>query len=424
MSLPAVGYVIRMFPQTSETFIANEILHLERLGLPLRIYSYRRPRETVAHECVRLISTPVQYLPDPLYRHPWQLLRGHRALRRLEPALYRRTARFALAQALKERRPDTLRRFLQAGHLAYLIKNSEVGHLHAHFAHRTTQVAMLACMLTGVPFSFTAHAKDIYSAAPRDLRQKINAARFVVTCTRANQEHLRQLVEPDQRPKITLAYHGVDLSKFTPAAGEPTTEPPLILSVGRLVEKKGFPYLLEACRILKANGRAFRCLIVGEGPERRALGKMVRNLDLTDVVSLPGSCSQEDLVAIYRRATLFALPCTVLANGDRDGIPNVLLEAMAMGLPVVSSPISGIPEVVQSGYNGLLPAERDSTALASALELLLQDAALRQRLGSNARSTVARDFDARANAQRIAELFQAGALDEPRKSQTFVVGTR
>jgi glycosyltransferase involved in cell wall biosynthesis len=314
-----------------------------------------------------------------------------------------------LGYTLRERNPDTWRRFLHAGYLAQQARQAGVERLHAHFAHGATRVAMLASMLTGLRFSFTAHARDIYTANRVLLREKIEGAEYVVTCTRANQEYLQELVEPGQRGKIILGYHGVDVEKFTPAAPGGGEDAPLILSVGRLVAKKGFPDLLSACGILRRKGYDFRCLLVGDGPERPALEAMVRTLDLGGVVGMPGSHSQEELLELYRRATIFALPCRILENGDRDGIPNVLLEAMAVGVPVVSSTVSGIGELVRNGENGLLVRERDERALAAAIESLVQDAALRARLSRNARATVAAKFDAAVNSQRLARLFLNGS---------------
>lgn len=411
MEAPAVGYVLRMFPQASETFVANEVLELERLGLSIRIYSYRRPRETVRHDVVRRIQSPVSYLPDPLWRHPLALLRAHRALHRRDPSRYRTVLRYAFRSFLRERDLDVWRRFTQAGELAMLIAGDGVTRLHAHFAHGATHVTMLTAMFLDLPFGFSGHARDIYTAKRSLLREKIAAARYVVTCTEANRVYLREVIDADQRDKVLLAYHGVNLAKFAPAQDATSAALPIVLSVGRLVEKKGFPHLLRACRALLDRGYAFRCLIIGEGPERRRLEAHVRSLGLEGVVSLPGARTQEELIQEYRRATVLALPCRVLANGDRDGIPNVLVEAMALGLPVVSTAVSGIPELIESGENGLLVPEADDAALASAIELLLQDGALRARLARAARATVEQRFDSAATARPLAKLLRAGQVE-------------
>jgi glycosyltransferase involved in cell wall biosynthesis len=321
--------------------------------------------------------------------------------------------RAALARALAARSVDPVRRFAQAVCLSAVLPGSGVRHLHAHFAHGPTEVAMLASELSRLRFSFTAHARDIYTARPTELRAKVLAAAFVVTCTRANQEHLRELAGPAAHGKIHLVYHGTDVRKFSPGEAAARGGPPLLLSVGRLVSKKGFASLLEACATLRQRGHAFRCTILGEGPERERLAALAHRLGLDEIVEMPGSRSQEQVLEWYRRATAFALPCKILANGDRDGIPNVLVEAMGVGLPVVSTAISGIPELVDDGTNGLLVAPGRSAELAAALERLLRDAALRTRLGANARRTIVERFDSAANAASLAELVLAHADPRP-----------
>ena len=413
MTGSALGYVLRMFPQLSETFIANEILELQRQGVPVRIFSYRLPSAVVSHECVRSIREPVEYLPDPIHRNLGKLLGAAPSVFRRDPARYARTVRYVAGYTLRERNADTWRRLLQAVYLARRVREADLQHLHAHFAHGATRVTMLASMLTGVPFSFSAHARDVYLTAPHVLRERMEAASFVVTCTRANQDYLRGLVCPESRAKILLGYHGIDVAKFRPRPEPTSSESPLILSVGRLVRKKGFTDLLRACDLLKRRGVGFRCLIVGDGPERERLEAMIAELSLEDRVSLPGSCDQEGVLQAYHRATVFALPCRVLENGDRDGIPNVLLEAMAVELPIVSSAISGIPELINDERNGLLVSERDPVALAAALDRLIQDADLRARLGSRARATVVRHFDRGANVRKLSDLFRREGVDLP-----------
>jgi glycosyltransferase involved in cell wall biosynthesis len=416
MDMPPVAYVIRMFPQLSETFIANEIRALEEAGLAIEIFSYRRPTSVVSHECVQSVRAPITYLPDPLYRHPWALLLANRGVHRLEPVRYRRTLKYLAGDSFDAHEPYTWRRFLHAVALAYSLKHSRATHVHAHMAHSATRVAMLASMLTGLPFSFTAHARDLYTADPAVLVKKVAAAEFVLTCTRAAQVYLRGLVPPDQRHKVKLAYHGIDLRKFTPRQKPPAAEVPLILSVGRLVEKKGFDCLLRACRILKDGGADFRCQIVGDGPQKSELGSLVAELRLGDVVAITPGRTQEKLLEDYFAATVFALPCQVLDNGDRDGIPNVVVEAMAVGIPVVSTAVSGVPEVIRNGHSGLLVEERNPVTLAAALRRLLASDALRAQLVQNAHQTVSREFDSWANGRRLAALFHARAAYAPGKA--------
>jgi glycosyltransferase involved in cell wall biosynthesis len=266
---------------------------------------------------------------------------------------------------------------------------------------------MLASMLTGVPFSFSAHARDIYNnASPQLLREKIARAELITTCTRANAEYLGALAPPLPQDKIVVAYHGVNIEKF--AYAQPADSPgviPTILTAARLVEKKGLDDLLRACALLRGKGVSFRCIVIGEGPERRRLELQRRALGLDGVVDLPGACVQEELVARYRAATVFVLPCKVLPNGDRDGIPNVIAEAMASGVPVVSTKVSGVPELIESGTSGLLVPPGNTTELSSAIELLLRDADLRARLARNARARVEADFDSVACARALAARF-------------------
>jgi glycosyltransferase involved in cell wall biosynthesis len=267
---------------------------------------------------------------------------------------------------------------------------------------------MFTSRLCGVPFSFTAHAKDIYVRAlnPGDLLQtKMRRAKFVVTCVEANQKLLAALGV--KGTPIYNIYHGLDARQFAPRAGaaeEPAT--PVLLSVGRLVEKKGFPVLIEACRLLKDKGYQFQCQIIGApGPCAEQVASLIRELRLEETIRLRPSVTQEELREVYRQATLFALPCQIAGNEDRDGIPNVLVEAMASGLPVVSTNISGIPELIESGVNGLLAPQKDARALADAIAELLDAPALRRKLGAAAREKVCRMFDAESNILALHRLF-------------------
>jgi colanic acid/amylovoran biosynthesis glycosyltransferase len=405
MSAKAVGYVIRMFPQTSETFIANEILELERQGAQVRIFSYRRQRSQVRHECVRLIQAPLTYLPDPVYRHLGRIVRAHRELLRRNPARYRMTARYVLSHTLSDRNPDTWRRFLQAGYLARLLLDGDVGHLHAHFAHGATRVAELASMLTGIPFSFTAHARDVYSDDVDFalLREKAERARFAVTVSNYNREFLSERLG-HLKSHIRTIYNGVDLDKFVPDP-DVKREAGYILAVGRLVEKKGFRHLIDACAILRDRGHRFRCDIVGGGELRDELAARIGAHRLGDVVSLVGTRSQEEILPFYRRANLVVMSAVLAGDGNRDALPTVLLEAMACGTPVVASRLTGIPEIVDDGKNGLLIEPGNAKLLSEALERLLLQPELCLRFGLAARAKAERCFDLHRNVGRLHNLF-------------------
>jgi glycosyltransferase involved in cell wall biosynthesis len=432
---PAVGrtvaYVMNAFPRLSETFIAHEIHQLERLGQPLRLFAVKREPEPHVHAVVGAIRAPLQHLPEvsslsgtPLLPWLWRNLpayaRDHATLLRRRPLAWLATAGTALGLAWAHRpregrglprlRKVTIKEFLQAGHIAaQVLARPEVGHLHGHFCHGVATITWFASRLSGLPFSFTAHAKDIYQAElnpGRLLERKLGAARFVATCTCANAEVLQQRhPRPDE---VHTIYHGLDTDWFSPAPAAASTEPPLILAVGRFVEKKGFDQLVAACALLQQAGVAFRCLIVGEnGPARPAIEGLVQSLGLAEQVSLQGAVTQDQLRDIYRGAQIFALPCQVMEDGDRDGFPNVLAEAMAMGVPIVSTRISGIPEMVDDGVHGLLVPPRDAAALAASLQKLLTDPALHGRLAQAARARICERFDSRRTTVALRDLFAA-----------------
>jgi glycosyltransferase involved in cell wall biosynthesis len=303
--------------------------------------------------------------------------------------------------------------FLRAGAIAdSVLEAGNIRHLHAHFCHGATTMAMFAGMLSDLPFSFTAHAKDIYlpKLNPGDLLQlKLRRAKFVVTCTEANQHHLQEI--SSQSGPIHTIYHGVDTARFAPSIDRPAPAIPTILSVGRFVEKKGFPFLIEACRIIRDHGVPFRCRIVGEPDEQTDLVQnLIRRYDLEQEVSIGPGMAQEELRTIYQEATVFVLPCHIVENGDRDGIPNVLAEAMASGIPVISTSVSGIPEIIEDRRNGLLVAPRDSVSLAKAIEELLVDSDFRNSLAQAGRETMCCIFDSSKTTRTLFELFQTGEV--------------
>jgi glycosyltransferase involved in cell wall biosynthesis len=293
--------------------------------------------------------------------------------------------------------------------------------LHAHFANLPASVAELVHRLSGISFSFTAHAKDIYLSSHRELSRKMRAAKFVLTCTGYNKKYL-EAIGSGSTP-IYLAYHGVDLSRFQAIEPARREGAPQLLSVGRFCEKKGFPYLIRACHILKERGWRFSCAIVGWGPLREQLEKLIAELNLASQVSLLAEMTHDRLVAMYQAADVFVLPSILAQDGDRDGIPNVLIEAMAMRLPVVSTAVSGIPELVDHMQNGLLVPEKDATVLASAVEILLSSPELRARLGENGRSKVLRRFTLEPNVRVIQDLLlaAAGMPREIRREQSPMV---
>ncbi len=429
-----VAYVLKGYPRLSEVFITSEVYRVERLGVPLRLYVLKAVDEEVHHDVVRRVQTVPEYLLQPasLTRAPLRRwLAGNLGLFR--PALLRtarrhpgglaRAAGRALAQAVRSRRSTWaaprklyLLELLRAVDLAdRLDRAGDVARLHAHFAHGTTTVTWLASTITGVPFSFTGHAKDIYTEELNPaglLRRKMDAATLVVTCTEANRRHLESL---GSATPVHVVYHGLN-ADFEPlvAAAARRTAPPQVrlLAVGRLVRKKGLDTFVDACALLHARGLDVEAVIAGEpGDHEPEVRARVAAAGLEDRVAFLGPLTQDALFAEYQQASLFALPCRVLEDGDRDGIPNVLMEAMACGVPVVTTGVSGITELVTDGENGLLVEPDRPADLADAMHRMLKDPGLAQQLADRGRVTVAERFDAAVTAGRMASLL-TGAGEE------------
>jgi glycosyltransferase involved in cell wall biosynthesis len=400
-----LGMVLKGYPRISESFVSSEILLLEGLGLDIEIYSLRQPRETFTHENIKCIRAPVTYLPEYVLPHWRTLLASNTQLARRLGAHYGRCLGRALSRALERRKMATVRHFLQAGHLtATRLLDGPVAHLHAHFCHTPTSVALFAAELTGLPFSFTAHAKDIYTSEPEQLRRKIRRARFVVTCTLYNSRYLEKLA--DGGTPIHTIYHGIDVDFFGFAPPAPAALPFRILSVGRLVAKKGYDDLLLALKILDDAGVDFAFTHIGSGELDGQVRRLVRALALERRVRLLGTQPHEEVIEHYRQAHCFVLASKVAANGDRDGIPNVLVEAMAVGLPVVSTRVSAIPELVEDGVSGTLVEAASPVSMARAIMDLLAHPAKIQEQTRRARMRVEQDFNSRRCVLRLQELLQ------------------
>ncbi|MCZ6725864.1 MAG: glycosyltransferase [Acidobacteria bacterium] len=432
MGRPRIGYLVKSFPVVSETFILNEVRAMALHGVPLVILALKPPPRTVVHRAATEIESTVRLAPwySPL---GWPaLVLDHLRLWQSDRKAYRRVFDREVGRYVGSwtRQPSThrwqlvrkrLRRFAWAGWVARRTRQLGIRHLHAHYAGEPLRVAHLVKRLVGVPYSFTAHAKDLYLAPESRLRRRLGTASFAVGCHRHGVETMRRLLPERDRGKVRFIRHGIDLDLFTPPEreepGEETAEP-VILAVGRLTAKKGFDDLIDACRMLARRGVPFHLDILGDGSSRAELEAQVRHLDLTDRVTFHGFVAQESLPEWYHRAAVFAAPSKELADGNRDGIPNVLLEAMASKLPLVASVAAGIPEVVEHEVSGLLTVPGEPAPLATALARLLEDRQLARRLGRQALRQVD-DLDFRRTNEPLArELGRAlerpvdAALDE------------
>ena len=351
---PVLVMVLKGYPRISETFIANEILRLEELGFTVRIASMRQPREDFHHRVVGRIRAEVVYLPERILPRLPALLYENLRAALAAPRGYGLALRRTLVHLGQTRRLATLKHLLQAGFLVRrVLRPGETVHLHAHFAHSPTSVALCAGLIAGLPVSFTGHAKDVWTQDPARLSEKIGQAAFVVTCTEANRRYLSGLA-PNGTPVFGL-YHGIDLDLFR--SQPPRTAAPVppyrILTVARLTAKKGLDTVLAALAVLAGQGIDWTWDLVGEGEERQALADRARRLGLAGRVRLHGALPHERVLDFYRQADVFALGCRILGNGDRDGVPNVLVEAMAMGLPVAVTAVAALPELAVDGCTAL-----------------------------------------------------------------------
>lgn len=402
-----LAYVTKMFPRVSETFILREILALRRAGVPVRIYSLLAPTrdERVQPEAEALIPEVI-VLPEPSAAMLGPCLRELGSALRARPAATLRE----LARTLLSPSRASWRRLARALALAARLRADAAAHVHAAWAHTPASVTRVACALTGIPWSMGAHAKDIHLSSPKSLRRKLAAVRFTTVCSRSNQALLQQLgaVGPAglPGPVVDLHYHGVDTDYFVPAArphlGVAGREVPMVLAVGRLVPKKGFDVLLEAAARLRDRGLHFRLDIVGAGPLRQELMAQAERLGLADRVAFRGMQILDEVRAAYGEARCVVLPSRVAADGDRDGIPNTLAEAMAMGVPVISTAQPAIAELVRNEETGLLVPPDDAEALADALMRVLGDAVFARGLGRAGEQWVRDHFAAAEWGARIA----------------------
>ena len=411
-----LGYILRSYPRLSQTFVLNEILALEAIGVSIQIFALINPHEAVVQSQVSQVQAPVNYLDDAIKPRPFRtMLKENIVVAGRYFREYIGSLSYIAANRGIDRGYTASTRwecFLQAISFIYQSIRIEertgkkLDHLHAHFAHDPTLVAYLVHRIMGISFSFTAHARDLYQVPEKVLAERIRRARVVVTCCRVNLDYLNRIV-PSESAKFFLVYHGVNLKDFHPqpeSVTSPASGYPIILSVGRLVEKKGFQDLLQALLIVKNRGERFRCQIYGDGPLCLQLKTWIKEHGMVDDIVLHGDRAQQELISVYQNSSLFILTPIQTEDGDRDGIPNVLLEAMAVGLPVITTAVAGIPELVEHSKNGFLYQPHDVEGIASGIIELLRDEAKGRELGQAAAQKVAEQFDIVQAANRLKAL--------------------
>jgi len=403
---PTLCFVLKGYPRISETFISNEILLLESLGFHIHIISMRHPREAFTHASIKNIKAKVDYLPSTIIAHLLPLGYHNLMLALKRPKVYFMAVRKAAIRWMRTRKTATLKHLLQAGYLVNkCLPGKNIIHFQAHFAHSPTSVALFSSLLSGIPFSFFAHAKDIYTSDPRQLKEKIDMARFVVTCTQYNQKYLTRLANGSTTP-ISCVYHGINLDYFSQSISKTFCEPPYkLLTVARITEKKGLETVYRALSILKDRGVQFSHTLIGEGDDRDKVVELIKALKLEDVTTLCGTLTHEEVIKYYADSDLFVLGCQIADNGDRDGIPNVMAESMAMNLPVVATNVSGIPEFLEDKISGMMVPQKDTVAMADAMETILTDEDLRKTVTLEARNRIIKYFNNQLLIHDLAQIY-------------------
>jgi glycosyltransferase involved in cell wall biosynthesis/peptidoglycan/xylan/chitin deacetylase (PgdA/CDA1 family) len=400
-----VAYVMSRFPKLTETFILYEILELYNQGVQVEVYPLLRQRETVTHQAAERLLPQIHFRP---FLSISVLMANLHFIRR-RPLAYIKAWFEVLWGTLGSARffAGAVIYFPKVVRFAYEMSQSGVQHIHAHFANHPALAALIIHRLTGIPYSFTAHGSDIHRDTTM-LARKVAAAEYVISISKYNKELIVEECGEQLRNKIHVIHCGVDPNVFAPCQ-TPTDRPLQIICVGSLVEVKGHKYLIEACRILKSRGIDFLCHMVGNGPLRAALEKQIKEAGLNDRINMHGALPRMEVASRMAGSDVMALTSALARDGQREGIPVVLMEAMASGLPVVASRLSGIPELVESGKTGFLVPPGDPVAIAEALETLARDKQLRIRMGRAGREKALREFNLRQSATRLLAYFRNGA---------------
>lgn len=407
-AMKKIVVLLKGYPRLSETFIAQELLGLERAGFELELVAMRRPTDRKRHPIHDEIRAPVWYLPEYLHEEPLRVLKALAKARQL-PGFSA-----ALRAFWKDLKRDVSRnRFRRFGQAAVLVAEwpKDAGWLHVHFIHTPASVARYAAMMSGLSWTVSAHAKDIWTSPDWELEEKLTDADWAVTCTRVGFDQLTKLSRG--RNNVHLSYHGLDLDRFPhfngerpPRDGSDPADPIRLLSVGRAVKKKGYDTLLQALAGLPEE-LAWHFTHIGGGEELQRLKQLAETLGISRRITWKGALDQKDVLQHYRDSDLFALACRITSDGDRDGLPNVMVEAASQSLAVVSTTVSGITELFTTEENSLLVAPEQPEALGAALERMIRDPDLRHKLAAGAEERVRRDFDHHNSIRDLDRLFKA-----------------
>lgn len=412
-SLRRTAIFLKGYPRLSETFIAQEILNLQKAGLDLQLVSLRHPTDKKRHPVHDEITAPLLYLPEYVHKEPMRCLKAWHRARKLPG--YKKAVTVWLRDLKRDLTRNRIRRFVQA-----LVSATELDDhtqwLYGHFIHTPGSVTRYTALMRNLPYSISAHAKDIWTSPDWELREKLNDAVWTVTCTRGGADHLKSLAQ--SADTVKLVYHGIDLNRFPPPVHTPSERdgrdpenPVQFLSVGRAVEKKGLDTLLQALAQLP-DILHWRWTHIAGGPLLGNLKQLAEELGLSDRVRFLGSQDQSRVLQAYRESDIFVLPCRIAPDGDRDGLPNVIVEAQSQKLAVIATPISGIPELINDGLNGLLVPPNRPDKLASAVESMARNPQRRARMGEEGMRRVHKGFNAENEIEQLLDLMNNDHQDK------------
>lgn len=406
-----MAYIIEKFPSPTESFILNEILELQKRGGELYVLVLRKQKRYLHIPEFKNFILPIIFLPKICFFFPLRsFLRGFLSrivFRAVRPGLH-------TGSLLKD-----LRNYQIGLFFARRLRTKNIDHVHAHFAFVAVDIASILSKLLGVEYSFTAHAQDIYTNLPK-IQQAIGDASFTVTCTQYNRNYLNKISNSKYADKIFTVYHGVRISKWLSNHHyhEISYSGIRMLSIARLIEKKGLIYLLKAIRLLVERDIQVTCTIIGEGPLRGYLENYMKDNGLENAVRILNFLPQEQLKTFFAQSDIFILPCVIAKDGDRDGLPNVIMEAMLSGVPVISTPVSAIPEIIQDGITGILVRGKDSKAIADAVIKLKKCPELYYKITSDGRKSVIERFDIEENTDELIKIFKNNIRPCGQKAKT------
>ncbi len=400
-----IGHLDKMFPLLTATFVYREIQALQASGIHIQTFSIWKPKlDDLSNEAKGFLNNtfyifPINWLRFILIHITYFINRPRNYISILWKYVFEKQKTFKSILRM-------FFHFCEAVYLAKEIEDKNIKHLHSHFANNSTTIAMVISKLIGISFSFTAHANDIF-ADQILLKEKIKSAKFIITISNYNKTFLFNIL-PEHKilKKIHIVRCGIDTFRFSSSGFYNFKQKPTILSIGRLVEKKGFPYLIKTCKILVDKNIDFQCIIVGDGPQKSYLKQLIKKNNLSKIVTLAGVIFQENIINYLTKTDIFVLPCIQGKDNDMDGIPVALMEAMAMKIPTISTCISGIPELIKNMETGLLVPPKNELALANGIKILTENIELRRKLGEAGRKCVIENYEINKNTDMVINIYR------------------